>query len=445
MSGLGNFFKEKLSHFYVLFLIFLIPILIIANGLWRINVYQSNINASLNQQTKLLANVLASALSDDVAKVSEIDQEITAAKASNNSVEDITLFASSNNDFTAISSTNSEFNQVNFLDSDLLQVANEGKTIIREYKNTDVSPSKRYWLSLAPVVDANGQTRAILAIKTNSSEIDQMSRTAINISLVSLVFTVFIVFLLLVNHFRFFEYFVNYRKIQEVDKMKDEFISIVSHELKTPLATVKGYMDMMFQGLTGKFDDKTKEHLLKINMNILRLDLLVNELLDVSRIEQDRLQYDMQPIDMFKVTEGVITEIGEKATSKGLKVDHKPLAQMPPIFADSDRVGQIIENIFSNAIKYTAKGSITISYKLDKGKLITSISDTGIGMSAADMKRLFERFYRIKNEKTMDISGTGLGLWIARAIAKHMNGDITVTSKENAGSTFNIIFPFIKE
>lgn len=445
MITFGKFFKEKLAHFYVLFLIFLIPIIIIVTSLWRINNYQKNLNTELRQKTGLASSMVANIIGYNLNNKSVLTAQLGAAKSADKQVEDLTVLVLENTNFSVLASTNQEFSDIKLLDSDFLKVWNEQTTLIQEYKNTDVSPSRRDWIGLSPVKDSSGQTAAVLAVKINSADIDEITRQAVNVSLITLVFTVFIVFLLLINHFRFFEYFVNYRKIQEVDKMKDEFISIVSHELKTPIATVKGYMDMILQGLTGKVDEKAKQHLIKILLNIQRLDLLINELLDVSRIEQDRLQYDMQPIDISRVVDEVLTEIGEKATEKGLEIEHKKLSQMPPIFADRDRTAQIIENLVSNAIKYTSKGKITINYQLDKGKLITSIKDTGIGMSPADMKRLFERFYRIKNEKTMDISGTGLGLWIAKAIAKHMNGDIKPESKENIGSTFKIIFPFIKE
>lgn len=445
MNSLKSFFKDKLAHFYVLFIIFLIPILIIINGLWRINTYQSNINQELTNETKLTATLISSLIGDDLTTKNTLEQDLVKAKTDSPGIEDITVFMPHNNSFKVFTSTDNEFNNVTFLDSDFVKLWTEDQTIVRPFKNTDSNPSRRSWLGLTSIKNDSGIKQAILAIKLSSKDIDAASRTAINVSLVSLVFTVFIVFLLLVNHFRFFEYFKGYQKIQELDKMKDEFISIVSHELKTPLATVKGYLDMMFQGLTGKFDEKTRQHLIKIMMNVERLDSLINELLDVSRIEQERMQFDMQPMDISKISEKLLLELGENAKNKGLAMENVSVRQMPAIFADPDRVHQILENLVSNAIKYTQKGKITISYKIENGFVITFIKDTGIGMSPEDMKRLFDRFYRIKNEKTMDISGTGLGLWIAKAIASKMNGKIKVESEEGVGSTFCVSFPFIKE
>jgi signal transduction histidine kinase len=228
--------------------------------------------------------------------------------------------------------------------------------------------------------------------------------------------------------------------------MKDDFISIASHELKTPMAAIKGYISMIFEGVGGKVDQKAKEHLEKAFANVKRLDVLVTELLDVSRLEQGRMQFDMQPMDISVVIKQVNSELQVKAEEKKLKLTYQEMPKPTvKIFADADRLAQIFDNVIGNAIKYTLKGGVTISHKIESDKLYTIIKDTGIGMSPEDRKRLFEKFYRIQNEKTMDIPGTGLGLWITKEIVHRMNGEIYADSMENIGSQFTIVFPIIKE
>jgi signal transduction histidine kinase len=227
--------------------------------------------------------------------------------------------------------------------------------------------------------------------------------------------------------------------------MKDDFISIASHELKTPMAAIKGYISMMLEGIAGQMDQKAKDHLQKISSNVQRLDILVSELLDVSRLEQGRMQFDMQPYDISSITKEVFSSFKDQADSKKIQLIEQKLETMPQVFIDPDRTRQVLDNLIGNAIKYTLKGSVTVSYKIEENNLQTIVKDTGVGMSPEDRKQLFTKFYRIKTEKTADIPGTGLGLWIAREIVKKQNGEIYVDSMENVGSQFTVTLPYIKE
>jgi signal transduction histidine kinase len=237
-----------------------------------------------------------------------------------------------------------------------------------------------------------------------------------------------------------------YDKLKEVDEMKDEFISIASHELKTPMATIKGYINMMLEGLTGKIDPVARDHLIKVNDNVERLDILVSELLDVSRLEQERMQFDLQQVSLPKITEKVINNMMPYAKRKNLELIEEKFAQnLPNVFIDPDRFEQVLTNLISNAIKYTSKGSVKVVYSLTDDYLLASVKDTGIGMSIKDMERLFEKFYRIKNEKTAEIPGTGLGLWLSKSIAEKMNCQLEVKSELGKGSDFTIKIPLVKE
>lgn len=157
------------------------------------------------------------------------------------------------------------------------------------------------------------------------------------------------------------------------------------------------------------------------------------------------MQFNMQPYDISEIIRASILTSEDQAKEKGLALTETKLPNMPLVFIDPERLRQVTDNLIGNAIKYTQKGSITISYQMADGKLSTIIKDTGIGMSSHDQKGLFTQFYRIKNEKTVDIPGTGLGLWIAREIIRKMNGKIIIDSTENVGSTFTIQLPYMKD
>ncbi len=304
----------------------------------------------------------------------------------------------------------------------------------------------RGWTVISPLENSNSEKVALLSLELNTASADALTQKAITNSLIALAVTIFFVLLLLFNNFHFFEYAVLFKRLKEVDAMKDDFISMVSHELKTPMAAIKGYMAMIFEGVAGKIDQKAKIHLEKVLANIKRLDALVDALLDVSRLEQGRMQFDMQSVDMTKVLTTVTSSIDVQAKEKKLKLEYQPLpSPCPLIFADPERLDQIFENVIGNAIKYTFKGGVSIYHRLEEDQLKTIVQDTGIGMAKQDMKDLFKRFYRIRNEKTIDIPGTGLGLWITKEIVLKMNGQIYAESKEGIGSIFTIIFPIVKE
>lgn len=224
MKKIGQIFKDKLSRSYAVALVFLIPILIIINGLWRINTYNKNINSELRAKVDLVQSILSVTLSESVDNREYLQQIIDQLVASEQEISSISLIGRSSNNFPILASTNSGLTGVEIIDSQLAKIQITSETIIQSYKN---SLGKRIWLAAGPIKDDSGATSAILAITLDSTKIDNLTKATINQSLISLVITVFVVFLLLLNHFRFFEYFINYRKIEEIDRMKDEFISMV--------------------------------------------------------------------------------------------------------------------------------------------------------------------------------------------------------------------------
>jgi len=163
----------------------------------------------------------------------------------------------------------------------------------------------------------------------------------------------------------------------------------------------------------------------------------VEDLLDVSRIEQNRLPIDLKEIDLSTIVLELADEMSVLANEKGLELK-KSVPEICNVLADPERLKQIIVNLLSNAIKYTPAGSVEIQIKEDEKTVFLTVADTGLGISAEDMKNLFSKFYRVKTQFTNGISGTGLGLWIAREIAQKMGGDLKVESIEGVGSHFTL-------
>jgi len=165
-------------------------------------------------------------------------------------------------------------------------------------------------------------------------------------------------------------------------------------------------------------------------------------LLNVSRIEQNRMKFDLKAVKLDLLISTSLNEIRVEAEQKGIKVEFTPLTPQPNIMADEDRIKQVFINIIGNAVKYTKEGSVTITQKIEGDSIRTFVNDTGIGMSPEAREKLFEKFYRIKNDDTKNVPGTGLGLWITKQIVEKMKGKIFVDSIEGKGSQFTITFPF---
>jgi len=235
-------------------------------------------------------------------------------------------------------------------------------------------------------------------------------------------------------------------KLEEVDKMKDEFISMASHELRTPLTSIRGYVEILEDSEKIKSLENNKDELRCLNnvKNLAnRLNNLVTDILEVSKIEQNRMPIKAEKINPEDIIEKSIQDSKIPAKGKGLELVYKK-EKLSDVLSDSERLSQILENLLKNAIKYTENGKVELSTKEDNKYLYITVADTGIGISADNLKELFSKFYRVVNEKTQRIQGTGLGLWISREIARKMKGDITVESIEGVGSHFTLKLPKTK-
>jgi PAS domain S-box-containing protein len=224
---------------------------------------------------------------------------------------------------------------------------------------------------------------------------------------------------------------------REVDRMKTEFVALVSHELRTPLTSIKGFTDMVLDGDAGEIDDETREYLEIVKSNADRLVALVNDLLDISRLESGRVKLTLQDVDLAEVVGTVTRTLGDTIAAKQqtLAVEIDPA--LPPVRADHDKMIQIVTNYLSNAYKYTpAGGAIRIAVTRDGELARVAVTDTGYGIAPEDQEKLFTRFYRVDNSTTREIGGTGLGLSIVKAFVELQGGQVGVESQPGVGSTF---------
>lgn len=231
------------------------------------------------------------------------------------------------------------------------------------------------------------------------------------------------------------------KKLRALDETKDEFISMASHQLRTPLTTVKGYMSMVLEGDAGKLTKMQQELLEQAFISSQRMVYLIADLLNVSRLRSGKFVLDLQPTNLAEVVEGEITQLSETASAKGLDFKFKKPKKFPELMLDETKIRQVIMNFSDNAIYYTPKGgSITIELKEDKNNVYFTVKDTGLGVPASEKSHLFTKFYRASNAKNARPDGTGLGLFMAKKVVDVLGGSIIFETEEGKGSTFGFTF-----
>ncbi|MFH1451177.1 MAG: HAMP domain-containing sensor histidine kinase [bacterium] len=215
-----------------------------------------------------------------------------------------------------------------------------------------------------------------------------------------------------------------------------EVVSITTHQLKTPISIVKGYLEALISEDCGKINSNQKEYLEDALQNLTRMSSLVNSLLAVSRIEEGRYKLDLQKFSLAEVTEDVVKNFSSWALASNSKIIFKSEKNLPLVISDPARIREVIENLISNSLKYKnpGEGLVEISVKREDDKLVFSCKDNGIGIPEGDKKKIFSKFYRSEKAVEADPSGTGLGLYINQAIINLSGGKIWFEKNQGPGT-----------
>jgi PAS domain S-box-containing protein len=230
-------------------------------------------------------------------------------------------------------------------------------------------------------------------------------------------------------------------ELKKSERLKTEFMNIAAHELKSPVTPIKGYLELI---ISDKETSDTVKEWAKISLrNAERLLRLVNDILDVSRLDTDTMRFEMEKLDSVQILEEVVEDMRAAIESKGLKFITKIPKNLPSIMGDRHRLSQVLKNLFVNAVKFTDNGSISIVANKKDDHILVSVIDTGIGISKDEVKKVFNKFYQAYTGDDRKNEGTGLGLFICKEILQKHHGDIWVKSEIGKGSTFSIKLPYI--
>ncbi|HEY2004660.1 MAG TPA: HAMP domain-containing sensor histidine kinase [Candidatus Saccharimonadia bacterium] len=429
--------RQQRELIYSTALIILIPACMIGSTLWLTSQVKQDFDQELRRKANLanevfnvsVQNALTTGTAAHAAPVIQglINQTVTQAP----DIDLLGVSVPSGSGFTVLA------------DSDPTRTGQADTTIQTQVAKSEAQPvasliamgeaGSREWLVATPVTTETGRLLAVTTIRVSLHSADGAMNTTLRNALIMLSVMISVIVLLLLHHFRFVEYAELFRKQKELDQLKDDFISIATHELKAPITLIKGYISMV---LEMKLTKDARDQLQIAFDQTDRLGRLVTDLLDVSRIEQGRTKYNITTVNLPATINPMMANFEIKANDKNLHLSYKPPADLPPVAADPDRVMEVFTNLIDNAIKYSRTGTVTVSHASAPTTVTTTVSDTGIGMTPDEQSRLFQRFYRARNDDTKDIAGTGLGLWIIKQYIEHMGGSIQVQSQKGKGTSF---------
>lgn len=459
------FSDERFQLGYGLGLMVLIPSGIILFTVLTIVRYSQTIDITLQRQALVVGRVFGAAVGPTAVIPAEFQSRIVRVGRANPDILGLQLLTPSGTDaFTVVASLQAEEIGATIAAPyySLAWQQSEGEGLATDFLGA-INPAgqvpaalqrqgERFWLVSLPLFAASAGTEksermALLTLQLSSAIVDRQAEASWRAAVVGLTVTVLLTVLFLAAATRLWGYARLYRKIREVDRMKDEFISLASHELRTPITAVQAYLEMVLAGDYGKLSPKVHYGLQRAKDSAQRLNELVEDLLKVSRIEQGRISLELTPLDLTAITREVVEQLLPTATAKELQLNLRAEVAALPVVADADRLKQVLMNIVGNAIKYTPRGQVDVTVRRDEDAEtwgVVRVKDTGVGISAADQARLFTKFYRAKTDATQKILGTGLGLWITKQLVELMRGKLYLESIEGTGTQVTVVLPAAK-
>ena len=233
-------------------------------------------------------------------------------------------------------------------------------------------------------------------------------------------------------------------QLRELDQAKDEFISMASHQLRTPLTVIKGYLSMLLEGDVGKITKGQEEFVHEAFDGSSRMVGLINDLLNVSRMDTGRFFIEPTEVDIEELVSQEVKELQKQAGDKGLYLKIAKTGKIPHVWVDETKIRQVVMNFIDNALYYTEEGGVTVKLEKIKDMVIYSVVDTGVGIPKAEQPKIFEKFFRAGNARKIRPDGTGLGIYLAKRVVEDHGGEIFFESSEGHGSTFGFKIPYRK-
>lgn len=442
LSDNFSFLSNNPQIVYTVFLLIVIPIAFLFSGQQFLSVSINNQERLEKERIGLMQDIFVAFAPSSFDNGAFLTERIKSIKKQNETITDFKIVEKTSEGYVVIASLNDE--EVGTLDTDETRVFNynfslSGEPLIFQTQGYD----GRHWRAVRSFTGLGTSTRyGVMYADVSMASVDSLFNANKRDAYVVLSLVIIAVGILLIRQARVIDYAVLYKRLKEVDQMKDDFISMAAHELRTPLTIIRGYTEMLSD--SKRLTENDRQMTRNIEQSADNLNQLIGDILDVSRMQQGRLSFNLQDIQPESIISGIVESLKYTANQKGLQLSYEGKTSAP-IRVDVDRLKQILINLVGNAVKYTPKGSVTVTSYVEKERYVIRVSDTGIGISAEDQQKLFSRFYRVRSKETEEIRGTGLGLWITKEIVIQMKGTISTESIKGKGTDFVVMFPIEKD
>ncbi len=433
-----EFIRNNPSILYSLALVVFLPLALWWNTSFTIKSFEGNIDLVLQTKALAIENVLSEAIADKFNSLDNLQAEIEKISSENPEIKKLAVITFANDKFKILAAQDKKELGKELSTPSLILAWSQKQNIAHLTGNLQ----ERFWNVVKPIF-YQGKELALLSMSLSLKPTDILIAKTIRSSYLILIFVILVSLFLVFQHTRLFQYLKLYKELRKVDAIREDFFRMAIHELQSPIINIRGYIEALNEELGDKLSPQQKEDFSRISLSAKNLSNLVYDILEVAKIEQGALDVSPQPIYPGKIVQETVDFLQAKAKSKNLILNYreKPLPFI--INVNPRRFREILNNLIENAIKYTSKGRIDVKdwVEAKNGRYYLSVEDTGLGIGGEEQKRLFEKFYRVKNKETAGIPGTGLGLWIIKNLCRVMKGNIVVESIKGVGSKFTLSFP----
>lgn len=441
--------REKREIIYSIGILIMVPLLVITNTVLLVRSTREAFNKELMRKADLVNAVVAESARANIesGQYTTIASTMSALEKIQPSLRGLTLVKEgSDQTLHIIAKSSTATGELSVGAKMQVQIATERKTPVAKFVNVSYGGrTAQAWNVATPLMDDTGNVIAVISSNVLTTDADEAINRAYGISFMVLAVVLVVIMGLLFRHFRLVGYAQLLAKQREVNQTMSDFLSVATHELKAPTSIIKGYLSNIMDGTFGPVEPRIMQQLQTAFSQTDRLNELVRDLLNVSRLEQGRVAYSITNVNTVEIINMIVQNYQLAAHEKDLKLTAQLSAETPMVRGDAGRLQEVFTNLIDNAIKYTEFGEVTVTQVVEGNLLVTKVQDTGFGMSTEARKRLFQRFYRIKTEQTQQIGGTGLGLWIIKHYIEDMGGTIEVESIEGTGSSFIVSMPIARQ
>jgi signal transduction histidine kinase len=435
IAGL-RYIKEHPQILFALILIIVIPLLFLYTGQQFLEAGKANQDSLQKNRIGIMQDSIALLLAATNFDESHIHNELEKFITQNPDITDYLIARKTGADVIPIIARNPDLVGKPVTDNTLFQSASlrTDESLIFEYYDES---KQRTWSAYRAVRTTDSEYYFIETTLSLAS-VDAVIASREYTAYYSLIFVYLFLLALAYWHIKLTNYQYLYTEAKNAIETKDLFTNMIAHELRAPLTAIHGYADILAEHLN---DPTQKDQASRIEDSANRLILIVNDLLDVARIQSGKLAMDTVNLDITPIITNVVTELQVVASQKGSQVSAELGNTEHIAFIDANRLQQVLTNIVSNAIKYTEKGEIVVVVKDTRKTVEIRVQDTGMGISSEDQKKLFAPFFRVTNESMSTITGTGLGMWITKQLVELMGGTIGVESIKGVGTHIVVTLP----